>query len=90
MSGLSDVAELIGFSRQNLRKLMISHSETFPIPMHSGTVSIWHLFDVLLWLEQQQKRVIDSAVKDVALANMKINVLKQAAFLDIHLKTPVQ
>jgi len=88
--GLSDVAELIGFSRQNLRKLMISHSETFPIPMHSGTVSIWHLFDVLLWLEQQQKRVIDSAVKDVALANMKINVLKQAAFLDIHLKTPVE
>lgn len=87
--GLSDVAELIGFSRQNLRKLMITHSASFPIPLHSGTYSIWHLFDVLLWLEQQQKRDIDSAVKDIALANMKINVLKQAAYLDMHLNTPV-
>lgn len=84
--GLSDVAELMGFSRQNLRKLMITHSESFPVPLHSGKYSIWHLFEILQWLEERQKRAIDPAVKEVALANMQINVAKQIMYLDQHIQ----
>jgi hypothetical protein len=31
--GLTDVAELVGVSRQNMRKLMLAHSATFPAPV---------------------------------------------------------
>jgi predicted DNA-binding transcriptional regulator AlpA len=41
---------MTGMSRQNLRKLMINYS-TFPIPVHEGSAAIWHLADVLGWLE---------------------------------------
>ena len=41
--GLTDVAELIGMSRQNIRKLMLSHRPPFPLPVHDGKTAIWHL-----------------------------------------------
>ena len=31
--GLSDVAQVVGVSRQNLRKLMLSHAASFPAPL---------------------------------------------------------
>ncbi|MDU6389703.1 MAG: DNA-binding protein, partial [Pantoea sp.] len=34
--GLTDVADIIGVSRQNMRKLMLSHSPHFPPPVHDG------------------------------------------------------
>ena len=46
--GLTDVAELIGVSRQNMRKLMLTHPGSFPAPVHEGSASIWHLADVLV------------------------------------------
>lgn len=48
--GLTDVAEFVGVSRQNMRKLMLAHSGTFPPPVHEGSTAIWHLADVLEWL----------------------------------------
>jgi len=49
--GLTDVADLVGMSRQNLRKLMASHLD-FPTPVHSGTHSqVWHLEIVLQLIE---------------------------------------
>src|SRR5262245_8265793 len=48
--GLTDVAELVGFSRQNMRKLMLAHAATFPAPVHEGSTSVWHLATVLEWL----------------------------------------
>jgi hypothetical protein len=35
--GLSDVAELLGVSRQNMRKLMVTHPLSFPAPLHEGS-----------------------------------------------------
>jgi hypothetical protein len=32
--GLTDVAELIGVTRQNMRKLMLANPDTFPAPIH--------------------------------------------------------
>lgn len=80
--GLTDIAHLLGFSRQNMRKLMQSHIQTFPPPVHSGTTSIWHLCDVLQWFELKQNRTIDPAIKEVALANMEINLVKEFAKLE--------
>lgn len=45
--GLTDVAEIVGVSRQNMHKLMLAHLGSFPAPMHEGSASIWHLADVL-------------------------------------------
>ncbi len=80
--GLTDIAQILGFSRQNMRKLMQAHLQTFPPPVHSGTTSIWHLCDVLQWFEVNQNRVIDPAIKAVALANMEINHYKEYAKLE--------
>jgi len=49
--GLTDVAEIVGVSRQNICKLMLAHPGSFPAPVHEGSASIWHLADVLAWLQ---------------------------------------
>ena len=51
--GLSDVAELVGVSRQNMRKLMVN-SSSFPMPVHEGSAAVWHLADILSWLDTQK------------------------------------
>lgn len=45
--GETDVANLVGCSRQNIRKLMLTHSATFPPVVHEGTQNLWHLCPVL-------------------------------------------
>lgn len=51
---LSDIADLIGCSRQNMRKYASGEIRTvkarFPAPISSGTASLWHLFEVATWL----------------------------------------
>lgn len=49
--GLTDVADIVGVSRQAMRKLMIAHRGAFPMPVHEGSASIWHLAEVLDWLK---------------------------------------
>ena len=44
---LTDVADIVGVSGQNMRKLMLAHPGSFPVPVHEGSVSIWDLEDVL-------------------------------------------
>ena len=49
--GLTEVAERVGVSRQNMRKLMLAYPESFPAPVHEGSAALWHLLPVLQWLE---------------------------------------
>ena len=77
--GLTDVAEIIGMSRQNMRKLMTNHATTFPIPLHEGSVSIWHLADILNWLKDKGGYALEQSVIDVAHVTKKINVTKKSA-----------
>lgn len=44
------MAELLGVSRQNMRKLMVTHPLSFPAPLHEGSAAIWHLTVLLEWL----------------------------------------
>lgn len=39
--GLSDLAVILGRSRQYMRKLMLGQTETFPAAVHADTSSIW-------------------------------------------------
>ncbi len=80
--GLSDIAELMGFSRQNMRKLMLTHSTTFPDPIHTGASAIWHLSNVLQWFERKQNKRIADNIKEVAETNLQVNLAKEAARLD--------
>lgn len=80
--GVSDIAELFGFSRQNMRKLVHTHPESFPLPLHEGRTSLWHLADVLEWFEAEQHRAVDPDLRDVARACMAVNVAREAARVD--------
>jgi len=75
--GLTDVAELVGVTRQNMRKLMLSHAVDFPTPVHDGSAALWHLVQVLQWLKERGTYDIEQAVFDIAHAAMQINLAKQ-------------
>jgi predicted DNA-binding transcriptional regulator AlpA len=75
--GLTDVAEVLGMSRQNMRKLMTTNSTTFPIPVLEGSSSVWHLFEVLGWLQTKGDYRIESRLLEVAEAAMQVNLVKE-------------
>ena len=76
--GLTDIADLVGVSRQNLRKLMLTHGAHFPSPVHDGTTSLWHLVDMLKWLETQLSYQLDPKLMQVAEATKQVNLIKQS------------
>ncbi|CAB3720285.1 helix-turn-helix transcriptional regulator [Paraburkholderia rhynchosiae] len=80
--GLTDVAEIAGVSRQNMRKLMLSHAVEFPAPVHEGSASVWHLSDVLDWLNERGGYDIKADVFDVAKSAKQINLAKEARGLE--------
>ena len=75
--GLTDVAEIVGVSRQNMRELMLAHPGSFPAPVHEGSASIWHLADVLAWLQTKGNYSLTQAMLDVARVALQINVVKE-------------
>jgi hypothetical protein len=80
--GLTDVADVAGVSRQNMRKLMLSHAADFPIPVHEGNPSVWHLWDVLEWLNTRGGYDIKSDVLEVAKSAKQVNLAKEARELE--------
>jgi hypothetical protein len=80
--GLTDVADVAGVSRQNMRKLMLSHAADFPIPVHEGNPSVWHLWDVLAWLNTRGGYDIKSDVLEVAKSAKQVNLAKEARELE--------
>jgi hypothetical protein len=79
--GLTDVAELVGVTRQNMRKLMTTHTDSFPAAVHEGSTAIWHLAHVLQWLNDRDGYRIEQALIDVAYIAMQINFIKEAGQL---------
>jgi hypothetical protein len=77
--GLTDIANFVGLTHQNLNELMISSGSAFPTPVHEGKSSdIWHLFNVLVWLKEQNNYPIEETLIDIAKANMRFNIAKEA------------
>jgi predicted DNA-binding transcriptional regulator AlpA len=77
--GLSDVADAVGVSRQNMRKLMLTHAANFPAPVHCGTTSIWHLADILAWLQDKGSYELKTELREIAAAAMQVNLAKAAS-----------
>lgn len=75
--GLTDVADLVGCSRQNIRKLMISNLATFPAAVHEGSQAFWHLRPILAWFSETQKREIDRSLIEVSEVTMRVNIAKE-------------
>jgi hypothetical protein len=80
--GLTDVAEILGFSRQNMRKLMLASGSEFPAPVHEGKSSIWHLFQVLAWLRDRKRYQIEETLLEISQANMQVNAVKETNNID--------
>ena len=87
--GLSDIAEILGFSRQNIRKLMLNNRASFPVPIHEGKTALWHLSSILSWLQQGNRYSIDAQLLHVAKTNMQINIAKEMTNLDPSLQAEV-
>jgi hypothetical protein len=80
--GLTDIANLLGFSRQYMRKLVVEKGAGFPLPVHEGKPAIWHLATVLSWFADRKTREFDAALMDIARVNMQCNLIKEVAGLD--------
>jgi hypothetical protein len=80
--GVTDVAALVGCSRQNIRKLMISPSSNAPAPLHEGSASLWHLAPVLDWLTLEKDYRVSEDLVEVSKAAMKVNAAVDALRTD--------
>ncbi len=74
--GVTDIAELFGFSRQYMRKLIETRGASFPEPVHEGKPSLWHLTDIFAWFREHESRDIQSEAMEVSQVNMQLNVYK--------------
>jgi hypothetical protein len=82
LAGLTDIAELVGVTRQNMRKLMLTHAKAFPAPIHDGSTALWHLAPVLDWLRVQAGYEIESRLLETSRMAMQINVAKESHRLE--------
>lgn len=80
--GLTDIANLLGFSRQYMRKLAVRNGSGFPLPVHEGNPAIWHLSTVLSWFADNKIREFDETLLDIARVNMQCNLVKETTGLD--------
>jgi predicted DNA-binding transcriptional regulator AlpA len=80
--GLSDIANVLGYSRQNIRKLMLNNLASFPTPIHEGKTILWHLSSILTWVKESDRYQIDELLLDVAKTNMQLNIAKESLHLD--------
>ena len=75
MGGISDIAELLNCSRQNVRQLIFSDIET-PPPVHEGKSALWHMADILVHFQSKQRCVVKSEVIDLTAVNRAINAMR--------------
>ena len=74
--GVTDIAKILGCTRQNVTKMMASSGSRFPDPVHEGSWAIWHLETVLRWLIESQERGIDARLLEISRVNMRCNRMR--------------
>lgn len=80
--GLTDVANLLEVSRQNMRKLIVECAAQSPAPIHQGTASIWRLVTVLEWLRDEKNYPIDDSLVALAETTMQVNIAVDVPRID--------
>ncbi len=53
---------------------MLAHRHSFPAPVHEGNASLWHLADILDWLQIRGNYSIGQDKLDLARVAMTVNV----------------
>jgi hypothetical protein len=88
--GLTEVAEMVGCSRQNMRKLLVTSGARGPAPIHEGTSTLWHLALVLNWLAHDKRYSIPGDLLELSEATMKVNVALGALRTDDETRDEIQ
>ncbi|MDM5177206.1 DNA-binding protein [Massilia sp. DJPM01] len=88
--GLTDIAEFAEVSRQNMRKLAYNNADTFPVPVHAGSTTLWHLDDVLRWMMPRATYPIEPGTLEVASIAKQLNFAIQARQIEPALFRQVQ
>jgi hypothetical protein len=73
---LSDIAMVLGCSRQNARKLLVG-AYGAPAPVHEGSTGIWHLAPVLDWLAAERGYRIAPELRAVAAEARRHNAIAE-------------
>jgi predicted DNA-binding transcriptional regulator AlpA len=76
---MTEVANLVGVSRQYVRQLMAKHLESFPTAVHEGSTNIWHLAHLLSWFRTEG--MYEDVVKkyyDIAAFARHVNLVKES------------
>jgi len=72
--GLTDIADMLGVSRQNVRKLIFGSDAVAPTPIHEGRPTLWHLSKVLHWLRHEKNYSVDNELLALAETTMQVNL----------------
>jgi predicted DNA-binding transcriptional regulator AlpA len=80
--GLTEVADVTGVSRQNMRKLAVTNFATFPTPVHEGSSTLWHLDEVLTWMLPRGAYKVAPGMLEVAMSAKQLNLAKQILQLE--------
>jgi hypothetical protein len=80
--GLTDLADIVGCSRQYMRKLMVVSGASFPAPVYEGKPALWRLSNLLVWLKESKRYQIEDTLMDVARANMQFNMAREMNEID--------
>lgn len=79
--GLTDIASVIGVSRQYARNLVFE-SDLYPLPIHTGNPDLWHLSDVLNWLIEVNRFTAPSVLMEIATISKTINSSRTSMGID--------
>ena len=80
--GVTDLANLLGCSRQNMQKLISKDSSHCPHAVYDGAQSIWHLSEILTWLVGEKNYSVDETLIEVAKTTMSLNLAKHSTRID--------
>lgn len=68
--GLSDIAALLECTRQNVRRMATADDSSFPSPCVSGSIPLWHFYEVANWLLKNSRIKIEPKATDVEVAKI--------------------
>ena len=74
--GLTEMAEIFSFSRQNMRKYAVGQTRShaaFPAPTVVGELSLWHLAEIVSWLKMNTSVDTPPTLLEISKATAVIN-----------------
>ncbi len=87
---LTEVAKILGCTRQNIRNLIVKGEPKSPSPIYGGTPSLWHLSDILHWLSEEKNYPIASSLLELAKVNKNLNIAKDWQTVDSDQKLEIK